>query len=137
MVIRGIVALWLGAYLFGAKAWAMSAAFFLSLKFAGPLAKDVFKHIGPDLNDSCGTNSDNRQRSKGDLDVRTGKKRPWRDVLVRYLPIQNRLKITPNKSSEENAPVMLDNCSCASRNSSANRSSDWSFCAACAAAMSM
>lgn len=40
-----------------------------------------------------------------------------------YLPMQNRLNITPSKSSDENAPVMLLRRSCASRSSSANKSS--------------
>ena len=39
-----------------------------------------------------------------------------------YLPMQKLLKITPSKSSEVNSPVMVLSCSCASRNSSANKS---------------
>lgn len=61
----------------------------LSLMMTGPLAKDLFNHLGPDLKEACGAGPDQRQRSKGDLsciwtkgegyscylglDVRTGK----------------------------------------------------------------
>lgn len=43
---------------------------------------------------------------------------------VPHFPMQNRLNITPNKSSDVNSPVMLFKRSCASRNSSAIKSSD-------------
>jgi hypothetical protein len=61
----------------------------LSLMFTGPLAKDLFDHIGPDAKMACSDSSDYRERNKGDLscawtkddgyscyfglDVRTGK----------------------------------------------------------------
>jgi hypothetical protein len=45
-------------------------------------------------------------------------------LATTHFPMQKRLKITPSKSSDENAPVMLDSCACARRNSSANKSSD-------------
>lgn len=61
----------------------------LSLMLTGPLAKELFDHIGPDLKDACGAGPDNRERNRGDLiclwtkdegyscyiglDVRTGK----------------------------------------------------------------
>lgn len=61
----------------------------LSLMFTGPLAKDMFDHIGPDVKKSCGTEPEYRERIRGDLhctwakaegyscyfglDVRTGK----------------------------------------------------------------
>lgn len=61
----------------------------LSLMLTGPLAKELFDHIGPDVKDACGASADQRDRSKGDLiclwtkeegyacyiglDVRTGK----------------------------------------------------------------
>jgi len=42
-----------------------------------------------------------------------------------YFPIQKLEKILPNKSSEENSPVMSLNASCASRKSSASNSPAW------------
>jgi hypothetical protein len=61
----------------------------LSLMFTGPLAKDLFDHIGPDAKMSCSDASGYRERNRGDLsctwtkddgyscyvgiDVRTGK----------------------------------------------------------------
>ena len=61
----------------------------LSLMVTGPLAKDLFDHLGPDIKDACGAGPDQRERGKGDLsciltksegyscyvglDVRTGK----------------------------------------------------------------
>lgn len=61
----------------------------LSLMLTGPLAKELFDHIGPDLKDACGAGPDHRERNRGDLiclwtkeygyacyvgiDVRTGK----------------------------------------------------------------
>jgi hypothetical protein len=39
----------------------------LSLMFKGPLAKDIFDHIGPDVKNSCGATKDYRERSRGDL----------------------------------------------------------------------
>lgn len=61
----------------------------LSLMLTGPLAKDLFDHIGPDLKDACGAGPEHRERNRGDLvciweksdgyacyiglDVRTGK----------------------------------------------------------------
>ena len=41
-----------------------------------------------------------------------------------YLPMQKREKITPSRSSELKAPVMVESWVCARRSSSANRSSD-------------
>ena len=46
-----------------------------------------------------------------------------RRLAAGYFPIQNRLKITPSRSSELNSPVIEFSWSCASRSSSANRSS--------------
>ncbi len=51
-----------------------------------------------------------------------------------HLPIQNRLKITPSKSSADTSPVISPIELPASRSSSANRSSCASRCAACCAA---
>lgn len=61
----------------------------LSLMLTGPLAKELFDHIGPDVKEACGAGPDYRERSRGDLvclrtkkygyscyvglDVRTGK----------------------------------------------------------------
>jgi hypothetical protein len=61
----------------------------LSLMFTGPLAKDLFDHVGPDAKVSCSDASGYRERNRGDLsctwtkddgyscyfglDVRTGK----------------------------------------------------------------
>lgn len=45
---------------------------------------------------------------------------PWKCA---YFPMQNLEKITPNKSSAVNSPVISLSRSCASRSSSANRSS--------------
>lgn len=61
----------------------------LSLMLTGPLAKELFDHIGPDVKDACGASPDQRERKRGDLtclwtkeyghacyvglDVRTGK----------------------------------------------------------------
>jgi hypothetical protein len=55
----------------------------------GPLGKELFDHIGPDVKDACGAGPGHRERSRGDLvclwtkeygyscyvglDVRTGK----------------------------------------------------------------
>ena len=46
-----------------------------------------------------------------------------------YLPIQNLLKISPNKSSDVNSPVILPRASCPKRNSSIN-SACFIFCCA-------
>lgn len=35
--------------------------------FTGPLAKDLFHHIGPDAKISCGDAPDYRERNRGDL----------------------------------------------------------------------
>jgi hypothetical protein len=51
-----------------------------------------------------------------------------------YLPIQNRLKISPSKSSAENAPVISPRALCASRSSSANRSNGGGSAFTCACA---
>lgn len=61
----------------------------LSLILTGPLAKELFDHIGMDVKDACGAGPGRRERSRGDLvclwtkeygyscyvglDVRTGK----------------------------------------------------------------
>ncbi len=61
----------------------------LSLMLTGPLAKELFDHIGPDVKNACGAGPDHRERNRGDLvclwtkeygyscyvglDVRTGK----------------------------------------------------------------
>jgi hypothetical protein len=39
----------------------------LSLMLIGPLAKDLFDHIGPDAKNACGADADHRHRYKGDL----------------------------------------------------------------------
>jgi len=39
----------------------------LSFMVTGPLAKDLFEHIGPDLKDACGASPDHRERNRGDL----------------------------------------------------------------------
>lgn len=39
----------------------------LSLMVTGPLAKDLFDHLGPDLKEACGAGPDQRERNKGDL----------------------------------------------------------------------
>ena len=39
----------------------------LSLMLVGPLAKDLFDHIGPDAKEACGAGPDHRQRYRGDL----------------------------------------------------------------------
>lgn len=39
----------------------------LSLMLTGPLAKELFDHIGPDVKDACGAGPDQRERSRGDL----------------------------------------------------------------------
>ena len=39
----------------------------LSLMVTGPLAKDLFDHLGHDVKDACGAGPDQRERSKGDL----------------------------------------------------------------------
>jgi len=39
----------------------------LSLMVTGPLAKDLFDHLGSDLKEACGAGPDQRERSKGDL----------------------------------------------------------------------
>ena len=54
------------------------------------------------------------------------------DIGAAYLPIQNREKISPNKSSALNSPVMAPSACCASRSSSAITSR----CAACKARQS-
>lgn len=64
----------------------------LSLMVTGPLAKDLFDHIGPDAKEACGAGPDHRERDRGDLtciwtkddgyscyfglNVRTGKSMP-------------------------------------------------------------
>lgn len=48
----------------------------VSFTFKGPLAKDLFKQIGPDNKDTCGAAPDHRIRDRGDLscvwDMREG-----------------------------------------------------------------
>lgn len=39
----------------------------LSLMLTGPLAKDLFDHIGPDTKDACSAGPDYRERNRGDL----------------------------------------------------------------------
>lgn len=39
-----------------------------SLMLRGPIAKDLFDHIGPDAKGGCGTASDSRKRTKGDVE---------------------------------------------------------------------
>lgn len=39
----------------------------LSLMFVGPLAKDLFDHIGPDAKNGCSSDPDYRERNRGDL----------------------------------------------------------------------
>ena len=39
----------------------------LSFMFTGPLAKDLFDHIGPDAKISCSAAPDYRERNRGDL----------------------------------------------------------------------
>lgn len=39
----------------------------LSLILTGPLAKELFDHIGPDVKDVCGAGSGQRERDRGDL----------------------------------------------------------------------
>jgi hypothetical protein len=39
----------------------------LSLMIVGPLAKDLFDHLGPDVKEACGAGPEQRQRSRGDL----------------------------------------------------------------------
>jgi hypothetical protein len=39
----------------------------VSFMFTGPLAKDLFNQIGPDLKEACGAAPDHRTRSRGDL----------------------------------------------------------------------
>jgi hypothetical protein len=39
----------------------------VSFTFKGPLAKDLFDHIGPDRKDACGAAPDHRTRLRGDL----------------------------------------------------------------------
>jgi hypothetical protein len=39
----------------------------VALMFKGPLAKDLFDHIGPDRKDACGAGPDHRTRLRGDL----------------------------------------------------------------------
>lgn len=39
----------------------------VAFTFKGPLAKDLFDHIGPDKKDACGAAPDHRIRDRGDL----------------------------------------------------------------------
>jgi hypothetical protein len=39
----------------------------VAFTFKGPLAKDLYDQIGPDLKDACGAGPDHRTRRKGDL----------------------------------------------------------------------
>jgi hypothetical protein len=39
----------------------------VAFTFKGPLAKDLFDHIGPDTKDACGAAADRRIRDRGDL----------------------------------------------------------------------
>lgn len=39
----------------------------VAFTFKGPLAKDLFDHIGPDNKDTCGAAPDHRIRDRGDL----------------------------------------------------------------------
>jgi hypothetical protein len=39
----------------------------LSLMFVGPLAKDLFDHIGPDAKEACSSGPDYRERNRGDV----------------------------------------------------------------------
>jgi hypothetical protein len=39
----------------------------VSLMFTGPLAQDLFDHIGPDAKNSCSPGPDYRERNRGDL----------------------------------------------------------------------
>lgn len=39
----------------------------LSLMLTGPVAKDLFDHIGPDTKDACSPGPDYRERNRGDL----------------------------------------------------------------------
>jgi len=39
----------------------------VSFMFTGPLAKEFFDQIGPDIKDSCSSAPDYRERTKGDL----------------------------------------------------------------------
>jgi hypothetical protein len=39
----------------------------VAFTFRGPLAKDLFDHIGPDSKDACGAAPDHRIRDRGDL----------------------------------------------------------------------
>lgn len=39
----------------------------VAFTFKGPLAKDLFDHIGPDKKDACGAAPDHRVRDRGDL----------------------------------------------------------------------
>lgn len=39
----------------------------LSIMLTGPLAKELFDHIGPDVKDACGVGPDQRERNRGDL----------------------------------------------------------------------
>ncbi|MYN47640.1 hypothetical protein GTP23_21595 [Pseudoduganella sp. FT93W] len=39
----------------------------ISFMFTGPLGKDLFEHIGPDLKEACGAAPDHRTRRRGDL----------------------------------------------------------------------
>jgi len=39
----------------------------VSFMFTGPLAKELFSQIGPDLKEACGAGPDHRTRRRGDL----------------------------------------------------------------------
>lgn len=39
----------------------------VAFMFTGPLAKDLFGQIGPDMKDTCGASPTHRERQRGDL----------------------------------------------------------------------
>lgn len=39
----------------------------VAFMFTGPLAKELFSRIGPDLKDACGASPTHRERQRGDL----------------------------------------------------------------------
>ncbi|MDQ2819271.1 MAG: hypothetical protein M3Y65_02535 [Pseudomonadota bacterium] len=39
----------------------------VAFMFTGPLAKDLFSQIGPDMKDTCGASPTHRERQRGDL----------------------------------------------------------------------
>jgi hypothetical protein len=58
----------------------------VAFKFTGPLGKDLFDHIGPDIEDACGAGPDHRTRSRDDLDCLS---RQRRDRVLSLYPMGN------------------------------------------------